>query len=103
LRPPHKILTDAAAFRDIIAAHGAELILHGHDHMHSQLALEGPRGEVPLVGLPSASSPGTDGHPAAWNLYRIGGTPGAWTCEMETRGLLPIGTVSPLEKKQLIG
>ena len=103
LRPPHKILTDAAAFRDVIAAHGAELILHGHDHMHSQLALDGPRGEIPLIGLPAASTPGTDSYPAAWNLYRIGGMPGAWTCEMETRGLLPIGTVSPIEKKQLIG
>jgi 3',5'-cyclic AMP phosphodiesterase CpdA len=103
LRPPHKILTDAAAFCEIIAAHGAELVLHGHDHKHSQLALQGPHGEVPLIGLPSASTPGTDGYPAAWNLYRIGGARGAWTCEMETRGLLPIGAVASIEKKLLFG
>lgn len=100
-RAPHKVLTDAGAFRDVIAAHGAELILHGHDHRQSQLALTGPKGPVPLLGVPSASAPATDEKPAAWNLYRIAGSPGAWNCEMEIRGLKRDATVAPLAQRSL--
>jgi 3',5'-cyclic AMP phosphodiesterase CpdA len=102
-RPRHKILTDAAAFRDVIAKHGAELILHGHDHRQSRLKLAGPVGDIPLIGVPSASAPAADRQPAAWNLYRIGGKPGAWSCEMETRGLYPSGKVSTIVTTRLYG
>jgi 3',5'-cyclic AMP phosphodiesterase CpdA len=102
-RPRHKVLTDAAAFREVIAAHGAELILHGHDHKQSRLKLAGPNGDVPLIGVPSASAPAGDRDPAAWNLYRIGGTPGAWSCEMETRGLYPSGKASTIVRSQIFG
>lgn len=100
-RKPHKVLTDAAAFRSLIAGCGAELILHGHDHRQSNLSIPGPRGEVPVLGVPSASAPATDEKPAAYNLYRIGGTPGAWTCEMETRGFAAGGAVASLARTQL--
>ncbi|MCC6946990.1 MAG: metallophosphoesterase [Bradyrhizobiaceae bacterium] len=100
-RKPHKILTDAAAFRAVIAAHGAELILHGHDHRQSHLAIAGPRGEVPVLGVPSASAPPADERPAAYNLYRVGGAPGTWTCELETRGFRPDGTIATLARSSL--
>ncbi len=102
-RPRFKVLTDAAAFREVVAACGAELILHGHDHRFSVLTLPGPRGEVPLVGVPSASAPAADPEPAGWNLYRIAGTAGAWTCEMDVHRLLPDGTVAVTETRRLIG
>jgi 3',5'-cyclic AMP phosphodiesterase CpdA len=102
-RARHKILTDAAAFRAVIAKHGAELILHGHDHKRSRLAIPGPHGDVPLIGVPSASAPAKDEQPAAWNFYRIEGKPGAWSCDMEMRGLYPSGTVSTIMKARLIG
>lgn len=102
-RPPHKVLTDASAFREMIAACGAELILHGHDHRVSRIPLPGPNGDVPLIGVPSASAPATDACPGGWNLYRIDGTDGAWSCEMERRTLRPGGTVSVTEKVSLRG
>ena len=59
----------------VIAAHGADLLLHGHDHRHMINWLEGPNGtRVPAVGVPSASArPGSDKDGAAYNLYRIEG------------------------------
>ena len=56
----------------VIAAHGAELLLHGHDHLHMLNWLRGPDGaRVPAVGVPSASArPGGDKERAAYNLYR---------------------------------
>ena len=30
----HKRLLDAEVFMRVIAAHGADLVLHGHDHLH---------------------------------------------------------------------
>lgn len=100
-RAPHKVLTDASAFREVIASHGAELILHGHDHRRSLLSIPGPRGGVPLVGVPSASAPAHDEKPAGWNLFRIDGAAGAWTCEIEMRGLRPDGSVAAIETQQL--
>jgi 3',5'-cyclic AMP phosphodiesterase CpdA len=84
-----KRLTDAAALRAVLARHGAELVLHGHDHVHALDWLAGPRGQIPALGVPSASATPTAGHhvePAAYNLYRIDGSAGAWRCEAVTRG-----------------
>ncbi len=60
-RPASKRMDDSAEFLRVIAAHGAELVLHGHDHLHMLNWLAGPNGaRVPAVGVPSASAaPGT--------------------------------------------
>ncbi len=91
----HKRLIDAAALKAVIAARGAELVLHGHDHLAMLNWLAGPDGNgVPVVGVPSASAaPGLSHDAAAYNLYRIDGAPGAWTCEMIARGLTADGAV----------
>ncbi|HXD46030.1 MAG TPA: metallophosphoesterase [Pseudolabrys sp.] len=101
---PHKRLTDAAGFLSVIAAHGAELVLHGHDHLHMLNWLDGPGGtRVPAVGVPSASAaPGTAHDAAAYNLYRIGGAPGAWTCTMTSRGIAAGGAISQRDEVPLI-
>jgi 3',5'-cyclic AMP phosphodiesterase CpdA len=104
--PPHvvpksrfKRLVDAAAFRDAIASAGAELVIHGHDHVRSLAHIDGPRGQVPVIGVPSASAAfGTDHDPAGYNLYRIDGRPGAWTCAVERRGLDAGGAVTVCER-----
>lgn len=101
-RAPHKVLTDASAFREVIASHGAELILHGHDHRRSLLSIPGRRGDVPLLGVPSASAPGSDELPGGWNLYRIDGAAGAWRCEVEMRELKPDGSISAVATQRLI-
>jgi 3',5'-cyclic AMP phosphodiesterase CpdA len=91
----YKRLTDAADFKRVIAEHGAELVLHGHDHLAMLNWLEGPGGKrVPAVGVPSASAaPGMVKNSAAYNLYAIDGAPGTWRCEMVSRSVHAAGTV----------
>jgi 3',5'-cyclic AMP phosphodiesterase CpdA len=96
----HKRLIDAAAFRKAIAAIGAELIIHGHDHVHALgwLARD-DGGRIPVVGVPSASAcAGMKHHAAAYNLYEIDGRPGAWSCEVVSRGLRTSGTVDEINR-----
>lgn len=83
-----KRLIDGSILRAMLAEHGAELVLHGHNHEQQLVWLDGPGGRIPAVGVPSASAIISDhDEPAAYNLYRIGGGPGAWQCEMVVRGL----------------
>jgi 3',5'-cyclic AMP phosphodiesterase CpdA len=100
----HKLLTDAAQFLSVLAEHGAELVLHGHDHLHMINWLAGPNGtRVPAVGVPSASAaPGTSKDAAAYTLYAIEGAPGAWHCEMIARGIAA-GEVIPQHQVTLSG
>jgi 3',5'-cyclic AMP phosphodiesterase CpdA len=84
----HKRLVDAPALRGILREHGAELVLHGHDHLHSLAWTDGPGGRIPVIGVPSASAAlHGDEDPAAYNLFMIDGGPGAWRCELIVRGL----------------
>jgi 3',5'-cyclic AMP phosphodiesterase CpdA len=49
-------LRDHAAFAGVIARHGAELVLHGHEHIDLENHLAGPDGaRVPVNGVRSAS------------------------------------------------
>jgi 3',5'-cyclic AMP phosphodiesterase CpdA len=101
----HKRLLDAPVLKRVIAAHGIDLLLHGHDHLHMINWLEGPNGtRVPAVGVPSASAAfGSDKDAAAYNLYRIDGTRGAWKCELISRGLASSGEVVQQKRFILIG
>src|SRR6266581_2024214 len=77
-----------APFRRLIAEYGAELVLHGHNHVHSLAWIGGPEHRIPVVGVPSASAAVRgDRDPAGYNLYRIHGAPGRWRCEVTSRGL----------------
>ncbi len=100
-----KRLIDAPILRALLAEHGAELLLHGHDHEHRVHWLDGPRGRIPAVGVPSASAiVEGDDDPAAYNLFSIGGEPGAWQCEMTSRGLRAGHSgVVELTRQSLIG
>jgi len=98
----HKRLIDAAALREAIAAVGAELIIHGHDHAHSLAWIAGRGGRVPVVGVPSASAcAGMKHHAGAYNLYSVGGGPGAWNCEVVSRGLQASGAVAQINRFDL--
>ncbi len=98
----HKQLLDSAVLKRIIAAHGADLLIHGHDHVHMLNWLDGPNGtKVPAVGVPSASAvPGRDKDAAAYHLYRIDGTRGDWSCEVVSRALGADGEVT--EQKRFV-
>jgi 3',5'-cyclic AMP phosphodiesterase CpdA len=101
----HKRLLDAPVLKRVIAAHGVDLVLHGHDHLHMINWLQGPNGtRVPAVGVPSVSAvPGSDKDAAAYNLYRIDGTRGAWRCELISRGVASSGEVAQQKRFMLIG
>ncbi len=99
----HKRLIDADALAITIAAHGAELILHGHDHRDMINWLPGPDGaRVPAIGVPSASAaPGRDKDNAGYHLYRIDGEAGAWRCEMTVRAMDGDGVVKEVKRVML--
>jgi 3',5'-cyclic AMP phosphodiesterase CpdA len=99
----HKLLLDADIVKRVIAARGAELVLHGHDHRSMLNWLGGPNGtRVPAVGVPSASAaPGTTHDAAAYNLYRIDGAAGAWTCAVIARGVDAGGAVVEQQRMML--
>jgi 3',5'-cyclic AMP phosphodiesterase CpdA len=100
----HKRLLDAPALLRVIAAQGTELLIHGHDHLHMINWLDGPQGgRVPAVGVPSASAAtAMRKQPAAYNLYRVDGSPGAWTCELTSRGVTPEGEVKLRRRMMLV-
>ena len=81
-------LTDARKFEAILARHGAELVIHGHNHRHSVVYLPGPKGRIPIVGVASASAiPGTERHRAAYHLYEISRGENGWRIEGRMRGV----------------
>jgi 3',5'-cyclic AMP phosphodiesterase CpdA len=81
-------LIDGGALVAVLQQHGAELVLHGHEHLDLVRWFEAPQHRVPAVGVPSASgAAGGKYDSAAYNLYSIEGGPGAWRCEMVTRGI----------------
>lgn len=48
-------LRDHAAFAEVIAETGADLIVHGHEHRDMVEALVGPTGDVPVRGIASGT------------------------------------------------
>jgi 3',5'-cyclic AMP phosphodiesterase CpdA len=84
-----KRLTDSEGLLAVLKRHGVELILHGHDHVHSTMWFEGPRGKIPAIGTPSASAIAHGHHPAAaYNLFAIEQDGEHWHCEQTVRGLI---------------
>jgi len=84
----HKRMTDSAELLSLLQRHGVELILHGHDHIHSTMWFEGPNGNIPAIGVPSASALAHGHYPAAaYNLFTIEKDNAGWRCEQIVRGL----------------
>jgi 3',5'-cyclic AMP phosphodiesterase CpdA len=83
-----KRLTDSKPLLALLARHGVDLILHGHDHVHSTIWVDGPSGTIPVVGVPSASAVAHGRYPAAaYNLFSIARDADAWRCEQTVRGI----------------
>lgn len=102
--PFYKRLIGAPRFRQMIAAHGADLVLHGHTHLHSEEYISGPVGEVPVIGVPSASNgPGHKKPAGCYNLFSFTGEPGNWSIDWDKRGVLDAaGTIGQIgERKRL--
>ncbi|HEY3696577.1 metallophosphoesterase [Phenylobacterium sp.] len=82
-----KALDDAAALRAVLRDRGAELVLHGHGHESVFGALAGPVGPIPVLGAPSASSPGGRHAPAGWHAIEIEPGAGGPSIRVTVRGL----------------
>lgn len=98
-------LIDGAALHRVLADHGAELLLHGHDHRSSLVWLDAPNGaKIPAVGVPSASAAVAHGEEgaAAYHLLRIDSTAKKWRCEMLARQRGADGIVRDADRKMLI-
>lgn len=82
-----KRLTDSGELLAILKQYGVELVLHGHDHIHSTMWFDGPRGRIPAIGVPSASAIAHRHYPAAaYNLFSIAREGDIWHCEQKVRG-----------------
>jgi 3',5'-cyclic AMP phosphodiesterase CpdA len=98
-----KRLIDASGLLALLKLHGVELILHGHDHVHSTMWIDGPDGAIPAVGVPSASALAHGRYPAAaYNLFSIERDGGAWRCEQTVRGMDQTLRVQQLQQTRLI-
>jgi 3',5'-cyclic AMP phosphodiesterase CpdA len=99
----HKRLIDSDKLLALLKRYGVELILHGHDHVHSTMWFGGPRGRIPAIGVPSASAI-AHGHipAAAYNLFSIERDGDAWRCEQTVRGFGDGKEIHELQRVWLI-
>jgi 3',5'-cyclic AMP phosphodiesterase CpdA len=97
-----RALKDAAELKALLVRHGAELVIHGHNHINMLAWCGGGRTLVPVVGAPAAALARTrkSAPLARHNLYRIAGPP--WKIELIGRGLTePGGPIVEIERRQL--
>ena len=90
LRSASKIkrLTDAPELLALLKRYGVDLVLHGHDHVHSTIWIDGPSRTIPVVGVPSASARAHGDYPAAaYNLFSIARDGAVWRCQQMVRGI----------------
>jgi 3',5'-cyclic AMP phosphodiesterase CpdA len=97
-----KQLTDSKALRAVLKRRGVELVLHGHDHIHSTTWLEGAGRQIPAIGVPSASALPHRHYPAAaYNLFSIARDNGKWHCLHTVRGFGDHGDIGELRHVRL--
>jgi 3',5'-cyclic AMP phosphodiesterase CpdA len=95
-------LQDAAEFADVLTRHGAELVLHGHEHREMLTWHPTPARRIPIIGVPSASLalPYKKEPLARYNLYRLLPDANRSRIEMIARGLAaPGGAVVELARR----
>jgi 3',5'-cyclic AMP phosphodiesterase CpdA len=80
-------LSDGRALCSILCEEGAELILHGHGHANSRSVVPCAAGDIPVVGIPSASYAGhKPERNAQYHLYRVERADGRWRVQVTVRG-----------------
>jgi 3',5'-cyclic AMP phosphodiesterase CpdA len=103
--PPHpggaaagRELKDAADFAAMIGRAGADLILHGHNHVGSVAQILGPDGRpVPVVGAPSASARTLlTNRRASYYLYTVTPHDSGYRIGVTERGLDEAGGIGEL-------
>jgi 3',5'-cyclic AMP phosphodiesterase CpdA len=105
LRSDSKIkrLTDAPELLALLKQYGADLVLHGHDHIHSTIWIDGPNRKIPVIGVPSASARAHGRYPAAaYNIYSIARDGAGWRCQQMVRGINEKLQAREIRRVQLI-
>jgi 3',5'-cyclic AMP phosphodiesterase CpdA len=98
-----KRLIDSSQLLALLKHHGVELVLHGHDHIHSTIWIDGPNGDIPAIGVPSASALAHGRYPAAaYNLFTIKRDGDAWRCSLTVRGINNALRVREIRQTRLI-
>ncbi len=95
-------LDDADALADVLARHGADLVLHGHEHISSAHWHPGPSGAIPVIGVPSGSLavPHKREPLARYHLYRLHPGDNRPRIELIARGLAePGGPIVEIERR----
>lgn len=82
-------LLDEAALAEVLAQNGAELVVHGHNHVMSSVR----HGSIAVEGVASASAMRAHGREplARYNLISVARGVGGETIRIETRGLVEAG------------
>ncbi|MDI1283261.1 MAG: metallophosphoesterase [Reyranella sp.] len=85
---PFKRLTDAASFQAMIRRVGCELVLHGHNHRSEIARIGGPQGDIPVIGVTSASAaPDSKYGRARYHLIGIEREGAGWRIAVDIRAL----------------
>jgi 3',5'-cyclic AMP phosphodiesterase CpdA len=95
-------LKDAEKLERVFAAHGAELVIHGHHHRNMFALAKWAQGTAAVVGAASASlGRARKNEPLArYNVYRIEGG-GPWRVSLAVRGLAARGArVVEVERRE---
>jgi 3',5'-cyclic AMP phosphodiesterase CpdA len=81
-----RALSDATEMKAVLETEGAELVMHGHNHKRSLTLLDSKDGQIPIIGVPSASMMTGNRHDAAaWNKYEVTRSKGQWHTEVSIR------------------
>ena len=101
---PSRALRDAAELQRTLLRHGAELVLHGHNHYDMLAWLTVTTGSFPVVGIGSGSAYRMRRNEALarYNVYHIRPGRNRGRIELISRGLLePDGPVVELQRRLL--
>ncbi len=99
-----KRLTDAPALQSLLAAFGAELVLHGHAHRSHQGYLKTPSGNVPVIGATSITAVDRrQDHRARYYIYHISPRNGGWNVRLQVRVYSPDKNRFIRENEQQLG
>jgi 3',5'-cyclic AMP phosphodiesterase CpdA len=103
--PARRSLRDAAALEQVLAAHGAELVLHGHNHRDNHVDFAWAEGRIPVIGVASGSVGRVhkDEPLGRYNLLRITRSDQCAQIECVTRGLDATGSFVEQIDRKLVG
>ncbi len=93
-----KALRDLGAFQSLLQEVGADLVLHGHAHETLLSSVPGPGAPIPVMGVPSASTPAGLAHDQAarWNAIEVTRVPGGFSTLVRARSVNINLDVEPL-------